>query len=215
MESLKIQTFQSHTEEGFPVFVEAVILGIAIGILRKGRLTSLGETQFKGLWLVIIAFLTQISPIFLARANVLGDQLIYMPFVAMCMMTIVLFMNLDKSGIWFVIPGAVMNLVAIAMNAFKMPIDFRGLEYAGLTGVIETIQDGSLMNYINMESAAGFSKYLGKFIGMPDFYPFAKVLSIGDILIMVGIVILIQGEMKKVFYRGSGSMVKYSYNSRY
>jgi hypothetical protein len=197
------------------VFLEAVILGIAIGLLRKGRLGSLGDMQFKGLWLVIMAFITQISPILLARAGVLTDQLIYLPFAAMCMMIIVLFVNLDKSGIWVIIPGAIMNIIAIALNGFKMPIDFEGLKYAGLTGVIETIQDGSLINYIGMDSVNGFSKYLGKFIPLPDMYPFAKVLSVGDIFIMVGIVILIQGEMKKVYYRASGSMVKYSYNSRY
>lgn len=197
------------------MFLEAIILGVAIGKLRKGRLTSLGDTQFKGLWLVIIAFLTQISPIFLSRANVFMEYLIYMPFVAMCLMVIVLFMNLDKSGIWFIIAGTIMNLVAVGMNGFKMPIDFKGLEYAGLHGVIETIQDGSLINYVNMESVVDFSRYLGKFIPLPDMYPFAKVLSIGDIFLMVGVVILVQGEMKKVFYRAAGSMVKYSYKSRY
>jgi len=197
------------------VFLEAVLLGIAIGMLRKGRLTSLGDTQFKGIWLIVIAMLVQISPIFLSRMDVLRDQLIYMPFAAMCLMTVALLLNLDKSGIWVIIPGSVMNLLAVGMNGFKMPIDFKGLEYAGLTGVIETINDGSLMNYINMESVMDFSRYLGKFIPLPEMYPFAKVLSLGDIFIMIGIVLLIQGEMKKVYYKGSGSMVKYSYQSRY
>ena len=197
------------------MFLEAVLLGIAIGILRKGRLTSLGDTQFKGIWLIVIAMLVQISPIFLSRMKVMTDQLIYMPFVAMCLMTLALFLNLDKSGIWVMILGSAMNLLAVAMNGFKMPIDFRGLEYAGLTGVIETINDGSLMNYINMEQVRNFSRYLGKFIPLPDMYPFAKVLSIGDIFIMIGIIILIQGEMKKLYYKRSSSMVKYSYNSRY
>lgn len=197
------------------MFLEAVLLGIAIGMLRKGRLTSLGDTQFKGIWLIVIAMLVQISPIFLSRMDVLRDQLIYMPFAAMCLMTVALLLNLDKSGIWVIIPGSVMNLLAVGMNGFKMPIDFKGLEYAGLTGVIETINDGSLMNYINMESVMDFSRYLGKFIPLPEMYPFAKVLSLGDIFIMIGIVLLIQGEMKKVYYKGSGSMVKYSYQSRY
>lgn len=198
------------------MFLEAILLGIAIGILRKGRLGNLGDMQFKGLWIVIIAFLTQISPIFLARAGVMTeDQLIYLPFAAMCMMVVVLFLNLDKSGIWVIIPGALLNLAAVGMSGFKMPIDFNGLEYAGLTGVVETIQDGSLMNYVNMESVNEVARYMGKFIPLPDMYPFAKVLSVGDILIMIGVVILIQGEMKKVYYRGTGSMVKYSYNSRF
>ena len=197
------------------MFLEAVLLGIAIGMLRKGRLTSLGDTQFKGIWLIVIAMLVQISPIFLSRMNVMTDQLIYLPFTAMCLMTLALFMNLDKSGIWVIIPGSAMNLLAVGMNGFKMPIDFRGLEYAGLTGVIETINDGSLMNYINMDQVRDFSRYLGKFIPLPDMYPFAKVLSVGDIFIMIGIVILIQGEMKKLYYKGASSMLKYSYNSRY
>jgi len=197
------------------VFVEAILLGIVIGLLRKGRLGSLGDMQFKGLWIVIIAFIIQISPIFLARAGIFHDQMMYLPFAGMCVMLVVLFLNLDKSGIWVIIPGSILNLIAVGMNNFKMPIDFKGLEYAGLNGVAETISDGSLMNYVSMESVSDISRYLGKFIPLPELYPFAKVLSVGDVLIMVGVVILIQGEMKKVFYRGSGSMVKYSYNSRY
>jgi len=197
------------------VFVEAVLVGIIIGLLRKGRIGSLGDMQFKGLWIVILAFIIQISPLFLARAGAFTEQLIYFPFTGMCLMVVVLFLNLDKSGIWFIIPGAILNLIAVGLNEFRMPIDFNGLEYAGLTGVIETITDGSLINLVNVDQAFGMTGYLGKFIALPSIYPFAKVLSMGDILLTVGIVILVQGEMKKVYYRGTGSMVKYSYNSRF
>lgn len=201
--------------EGCIVFVEAIILGVIIGLFRKGRIGNLGDMQFRGVWLVILAMLVQLSPIFLARTSLSSQYLLYLPFVGMSLMVVVLFFNLDKSGIGLVIPGTLMNLVAMAVNGFRMPIAFKGLKYSGLSAVIETIEDGSLINYMNMENAVGWTRYLGKFIPLPDLYPLAKVLSVGDILIMAGIVILIQGEMKKSYYMASGSMVKYSYRSKF
>ena len=196
------------------MFVEAVLLGIAVGVLRKGRIGNLGDIHIKGLWLVILAFFVQLSPLALARAGVLEAYLLYFPFAAMVLMAGVLLLNLDKKGFGFIVAGTISNMLAILLNGMRMPVDFKGLEYAGLSGMIETIKDGSLINFSSMEAAEGVSQYLGKFIPLPDLYPFAKVLSVGDILIMIGIVYFVQGEMKRAFYRGSSSMVKYSYNTR-
>ncbi len=196
------------------MFIEAVLFGIAVGIMRKGRIGNLGDIQIKGLWIVILAFFIEISPIVLSRIGVMTESLLYLPFAAMFLMVIALVLNIDKTGFKLIIAGALANMLAIFMNGFKMPIDFEGLKYAGLSGMIETIQDGSLINFSSMEAASNISRYLGKFIPLPEMYPFAKVLSVGDILIMAGIVFFIQGEMKRVFYRGMGSMVKYSYHTK-
>lgn len=164
------------------MFVEALLIGILIGMIRKGRVTNLSELQIRGWVFVVIGALIQFVPIFLNKFEVLPEYHIYFPFAALIMMVGVMVANLDKKGVWLLLIGGILNTIAIAMNNFKMPVDLNGLRFAGLDAVAETIADGSVINYIDSSIVDNFSRFLGKIIAVPDIYPFAKVLSIGDLL---------------------------------
>jgi hypothetical protein len=54
-----------------------------------------------------------------------------------------------------------------------------------------------------------------KFIPIPKPYPLPKLLSIGDVLMSLGLLWMIVGEMKKTNYFGKGKMVSYTYGSTF
>ncbi len=197
------------------MFVEALLLGILIGYIRKGRLSNLSELQIRGWVLVVIGALIQFVPILLNKFDLIPTYHVYFPFAALILMLVVMTMNLNKNGIWLILLGGILNTVAIAMNNFKMPVDLGALKYAGLDAVAETIVDGSVINYINASTVNNFSKFLGKVIAVPGVYPFAKVLSVGDLMMMIGITLLISGQMVNSYFRRHGQHVRYSYKSKY
>ena len=200
---------------GFKMFVEALVLGILIGRIRKGRLSNLSEMQFRGWVFVVVGALIQFIPIFLNKFELLLEYHMYFPFAALLIMVGVMAMNLEKNGVWLILIGGVLNTLAIAMNGFKMPVNIKGLKYAGLDAVAETIADGSVINYIDAATVENFSRFLGKIIAIPSFYPFAKVLSIGDIVMMIGVVLLMAGQMTSTYFRRHSQQLRYSYKSKY
>lgn len=197
------------------MFVETLLLGVLIGMIRKGRLSNLSELQIKGWVFVVIGAMVQFVPIFLNKFDLIPDYHVFFPFVALIIMLGVMAMNLSKSGVWLILIGGILNAIAIGMNNFKMPVDLNGLHYAGLDAIAETIVDGSVINYIDASTVTNFSKYLGKILAVPSIYPFAKVLSAGDVLMMIGVVLLISGQMTNTYFRRHGQHLRYSYKSKY
>lgn len=197
------------------MFVEALLLGILIGMIRKGRLSNLSELQIRGWVLVVLGAFIQFVPILLNKFELLPSYHVFFPFAALIVMIGVMAMNLDKRGIWLLMIGGILNTIAIGMNNFKMPVDLNGLKYAGLDAVAETIVDGSVINYIDVATVSNFSKYLGKIIAIPSVYPFAKVLSAGDMIMMLGLIVLISSQMTNNYFRRHGQHLRYSYKSKY
>ena len=197
------------------MFIEALLLGVLVGVIRKGRISNLSEIQIRGWVLVVIGALIQFTPILLNKFQILTNYHVFFPFVALVIMIGVMLLNLEKKGMWLILGGGLINGIAIAMNGFKMPVDIEGLHYAGLDAVAETIMDGSVINYVDANTVENFTRYLGKIVAVPSLYPFAKVLSVGDILMMAGIVVLISGQMTNTYFRRQGQQLRYSYKSKY
>jgi hypothetical protein len=103
----------------------------------------------------------------------------------------------------------------MAMNNFYMPIDFSSLEWAGLTPLLESIKTGSVIGYMDVDNGAMIGKYLGKILPIPSIYPLSKVLSIGDIIITIGIILFFKGEMVRSYFRGDSSMLRFSYKTKF
>lgn len=195
------------------MFAEAFILGVIIGRIRKGRFSNFADLHIKGWGFVVLGALVQFLPIFLKKLGILEEYYLFFPVIAAVVMIIVLFLNVDVKGVWLILLGGICNLGVILFNGLKMPVSLKAYEFAGLNGIVETIMDGSVINYISLESARGFSRFFGKVIAIPEIYPFAKVLSIGDILITIGIIWFIQGEMTNNYFRRHSRIIKYSYKS--
>lgn len=195
------------------MYIEIVILGIIIGGLRGGRLANLTEINIRGWFLILFSLLLSLTPVFLNNIEVLEDMQVYLLFFSMIVMLIVVALNLDKKGVWIILMGGIYNLAIMAFNGLKMPVSMSNLEKAGLTTLFEGIKDGSIVNFVAAETTGAITVFT-KFIAVPKPYPFPRILSIGDILMTLGLLFFIVGEMKKTSYFGKGKMVSYSYPRR-
>ena len=92
--------------------------------------------------------------------------------------------NLDLRFVWLVGVGGLLNLIAIAANGGVMPASRGALETAGLD-----VKSGEFANSDYVEDAhVGF---LGDVFAIPDGWPGANVFSVGDVLMLLGVILAI------------------------
>ncbi len=196
------------------MYIEAILLGLIIGLVRNGRLSNFFEVRFKGWGLSILAFLLFLVPYAMKLLDISFEKLQIFPFAAMVICALIAILNFEKTGMKILLLGILLNLVAMGMNDFKIPIDTAKMANLGFNSFVESMKNGEVINYTALSNAQGFSKYLGKIIALPNAYPFAKVLSIGDFIVSLGIAFIIQYEMLLSSLKSRGSMIQFTYNSR-
>lgn len=196
------------------MFIEAIILGIILGFIRKGRFSNLRLFKINGWVLIILAFLAQIMPLFTEKISFIEPYTRYSYIISMVFVLIVVLMNMGKKGFPIFLVGVILNLLVVIMNDFKMPIYFEGLRLAGMDYMIDAINNGEIINYMPLDKVTDWTKYLAKFIVIPRPYPLAKVISVGDILMSLGIIFLLQGEMVKSYLSAKGRMIRLGYKTK-
>ncbi|MDK2919023.1 MAG: hypothetical protein PWQ37_1756 [Candidatus Petromonas sp.] len=197
------------------MFLEAAILGLLIGIIRKGRFSNLAEIKINGWILIFIAVLLQLLPLLAPAFPFVEKYQRYFYIASTILILFVVTINLNKKGFRIISIGVLLNLFVMLMNGFKMPIYLEGLKFAGLESIVKGIETGDILNYMPLEKVMDWTKYFGKFIVVPKPYPLAKVISVGDIFMSLGIVLFIQGEMTKSYLTMKSRMIRMGYKSRW
>lgn len=193
--------------------MEALFFGIIFGKLRGGNFKRLAHLSFKVPLTAYIAFIFMlITSIMITLGNQFFiDYRMYFYIGAYCCLFVALFFNLHYKSIWLILIGALLNFTAITLNSGSMPIDLAVLEKLGLNNLLTSISSGALPNYIPIEEATSFTVRLGKYIALPEFYPFSPILSIGDILISLGLFLLVQSIMISSMHRRATKTLKFDY----
>lgn len=196
------------------MFIEAVVLGIIIGLVRNGSLRNISITKIRGWFLILLALVLQVIAFIFPNISIVQSYEKQFYIVTAVLIILTLIINLDKKGIWLILIGAILNYVVVFINGFKMPIYFEGLKLAGLDHMVEGIKSGEIINYMSLDKVTNWTKHFGKYIVIPKPYPMAKVISIGDIIMSLGIILFIQGEMLKSYLTMKSRMVRMGYRSK-
>ena len=170
--------------------------------------------RFRGGLLIIVAFAAFVMPYILGIMGISYAFLPIFPFAAALIALIVAILNFDKSGMKLIIFGGLINVVIMGLNHFQMPVDLMKMSASGLDALSLSVKEGTVLNYIDVVGAHFLSPFLGKVIILPSAYPLNKLISVGDILMSIGIIFLVQGEMMMFSSRKRGSMITFQYHSR-
>jgi hypothetical protein len=95
-----------------------------------------------------------------------------------------LWLNRSLPGLWIVALGGVMNLAAIVANGGVMPASRRAWRSAGFE-----LESSRFENSFPVENPK--LQVLGDIFAVPHGWPFANVFSIGDVVLVVGLVLMI------------------------
>lgn len=106
-----------------------------------------------------------------------------------------LIFNFREKGFKLVLSGSILNFIPIALNNGKMPVSTKALKFSKLYTELTFLEEGRILTHILADKSTKLN-ILSDIIPIPKPYPFPKIISIGDILIAIGLFVLIQTYMK-------------------
>lgn len=181
------------------MFLEPATLSIIISKFKGGKLRNLEKVKLKGLLLIFLSALTQVSlsiskKIQWERAYVfLEDYFIYVIVISYILLLVAIMLNIKKNYMKILFIGVMLNAAVIFANEGKMPVS--------LTGFSGIQQESVIIDRAYDIKHTGVNKdtnlvYLADIILIPKPYPLPKILSIGDVFIMLGVFLFFQKEME-------------------
>ena len=180
------------------MFIEAIIGGIILGRLRSGNISALENIKFKGWKFLIVLLLMDMGLRFyiVKSSSNLGWTLFnYYPILSIIfyLLTIVILdLNKNLKHIRIIQSGYVLNLLPMITNGGKMPVLESALNSIGKFTEIELLKNNLLLTHKLVDDTTKF-RFLSDIIPFPYFIP--KVISIGDIILSIGLILFISHYM--------------------
>ncbi|MCA1032179.1 DUF5317 domain-containing protein [Bacillus timonensis] len=175
------------------MLVDGLLAGLVIGKIRGGKFTHFTDLRVKYAYLILFAFMIQYPVIiFYSKA------LLFAVTASYVLLFLFVFYNRHLQGFLYIAIGMAMNLLVMAVNKGRMPVDVdaaRALApedlpalLAGEYGKHIAISDGTYLNF------------LGDIFFLKFPYPRPIIVSLGDIVLSIGVFLFIQKVMvdKKV-----------------
>lgn len=173
------------------MFIEALILGIIIGLIRHGKIYRLSYADFNMSLIIYISALFYISIIVMNLGLLDFNTFLYTIFILISYILAGIFIiaNISKKYMFVPLIGLCSNLICFIANGFKFPISSEAvLKFYG-NEMFELLKSGKIRFYIPVENAS--MTFLGNIIPINRIFS-ATLISIGDIIISIGIVLIVQ-----------------------
>lgn len=182
------------------MFVESLILSTIVGKIRGGKIKNIGSLKIKGWYLFLLGFLLEYSSIYIEKLTdnklsfFIREYFSYMQFLVIILFILGFILNLRNKGILIMFIGSLFNSIAILLNDGKMPVSIEALKYSSLTKDIDMLKTGITLTHQIATNSTKFY-FFTDILPIPVPYPLPKVISVGDIIIALGVFILIQKIM--------------------
>jgi len=180
------------------IFLYAAIAGVLLGYVFGGRIHNLPSLRLRGIWLVLAGLVLQllIFPLFSAKPllpyatgplHILSYALVF-AFLAV---------NLRTRPLVAIGVGALLNFAAILANGGRMPASATALERAELIETADRLAAVGTHGNVLLMGESTRLNVLGDWLYLPGAVPGATAFSIGDVMILIGLVWLIVRGMRE------------------
>jgi len=176
----------------------ALVLGVLLGYLRGGRLANLAKIELRAEGLIVAALVLQWLTPTIARALHLPPNMAFAVWlIAFALLLVSLWMNRDRPPLILAAAGVGCNMVVIALNG-GMPVWPSAIL---LLDPAVKIGPGTLGGdpLYHLAGSATRLPFLADAVPVPGPSLLRGVISVGDVLLMLGVLLLVQDAM---VYRG-------------
>ncbi|MCT2535382.1 DUF5317 domain-containing protein [Aquibacillus koreensis] len=175
---------------------DGIIFSFIIGFLRRGSLKGIGELKIKFGWIFPLLLVIQLFIYsYQERFEWLGSISSYLFILIYIIGLYFLYAYRDHPGFVLIFIGVLLNFIVMVINGGRMPVSLDA------AAVLDPMYADALINglygkhqAITESTRLGF---LGDVIPISNPYPRDQVISIGDIIMNIGIFIFIQHLMLK------------------
>ncbi|WHY66558.1 DUF5317 domain-containing protein [Neobacillus sp. SuZ13] len=170
---------------------DGIIISFIIGFLRKGNLRALAQLKLKWGWIFPLLLLVELAVFMLQNDSKFLGQISGSIYIVVYVLGLLfLFMNRKNPGFMLILIGVFLNFLVMVINGGRMPVS---VEAAAVLdpGYIEALKDSLYAKHTMLNSSTSLG-FLGDIIPISDPYPRTQIISIGDILMNIGIFFFIQ-----------------------
>lgn len=163
----------------------AVVMGIALASvpLFGGRISRLVDLDIRHAWLVLVSLAVQVAVISVFP-DADPDVLVVALVASYLLGGAFLLVNAAIPGMWLIVTGAGLNAVVILANGGVMPADPAAVDRAAIESDHEDFVNSAAKDDARLD-------FLGDNFAWPAPLPFANVFSVGDIVLVVGAVVVL------------------------
>lgn len=177
------------------LYVIIIITSIIIGLLRGGELEKLFTISIEGVLIFATALLFRLGVWAFDLIGISGI-LTYSPYIIIISYFLLIYVsihNIKLPGFKYIILGLILNGFVITLNGGSMPVL---MKQGAITNINNTglLESGTRVVHSLMNDNTLFA-FLGDVISIPKPFPDTSIISVGDIMILVGLFILIQKIM--------------------
>lgn len=178
------------------MLIVGLVLAILFGWARGGSLVKLTDLPVRQVYLLAFPLLMEVAQSQLLLRVEWMSPLISFGITIFQYLIVFVFVLLN-SHMWQVLvygAGSALNFLVITANAGAMPITEKVLDLGGSSAKFTALVQGRFFTYeiINESTRLPF---LGDVILIPGWLP--QCISVGDILLMIGVFLLVVGGMEK------------------
>jgi hypothetical protein len=151
--------------------------------LTGGNLMRLLDLDLRCTWAVLAAITIQVG---ITTIFPSGDQALYsaLHLLSYGMAALFLIANRTLPGLWILALGGALNLIVISANHGVMPASSTAMATAGIPAARDGFANSDVLAHPRLSA-------LGDVIGIPGPWPLGNVLSVGDLLIFGGLLVLL------------------------
>jgi hypothetical protein len=186
---------------------DGIIISLIIGILRRGSFKGFSTLSLRCGWIFPLLLAIEIIVFsFQNQFKVLGQVSSFIFMAVYVVGLLFLFINRKNPGFLIIFIGVFLNFLVMALNGGRMPVS----EHAATVldpGYIEALKSSLYAKHeiLNHTTKLGF---LGDIIPLSKPYPHTQIISIGDVIMNIGIFLYIQHLMVRRPKDKKGSDIK-------
>jgi len=190
------------------LFLYGILIGLIIGKIRKGKFEKFGYLTIEYPALVIVGLLMQIM-VFMLNLGLsdLGETITKGILISSYgFLIFAIFLNRRIRFLVIVFLGTLFNFVAMAMNDFSVGVTMKAAEKAFDPDIVDLIVSGHV-KYFTIIPESQF--YRGAFLACRQWSLYPTVITLGDLIIALGMILVIQNIMTDKSIR-KGTNIRYS-----
>lgn len=189
------------------MFFEALVLGMIIGYVRRGKISRLAYVHFTARPLIYVSAVLYLGIIVMNLGLYDYSSFLYAGFLLVSFILTLIFLiaNISMKFMFLPLTGLCLNLLVFLFNGFKFPLASEAAAKIYGAEIYELLNSGKILFFTAAENAT--LSFLGNVIPVGNLF----VVSIGDIIAAIGITLVVQAIISDKFIQNR-SRITFSKN---
>lgn len=189
---------------------DGIFIGLIVGLIRGGfrhGLHQFSKIRLKGGWIFPVLLIIQLIIFkFQDNSDILAAASNYVFMIIYIVGMMFLWLNRDLKGFGSILAGVFLNFLVMAVNGGRMPVSLQAASVLD-PYFVDMLKNGTVITKHFLLDDSTLLPFLGDIIPLSPPYPRTQAISIGDIVMNIGIFIYIVHLMSDG-HKKSGSSEK-------